>query len=177
LNEQGTGYLKLMASVEHDISDKHNGNENCRFHPEGCICDTNQSTKCFHRFCDKFKWVTDRAQHYAEKLGLSADDVLDSWEANRSYWYMNYYQGSNQPEIKSDSVKVFERLDDLRASLGDAGFRCPSCGKVSKSPYECNHCDWKVYGLLGHMGRGINVYVKEKLKGQDIFMPIAWEAP
>jgi hypothetical protein len=36
-------------------------------------------------------------------------------------------------------------------------------------------CDWKVYGLFGHLGKGIFVFVKEKVAGKNIFMPVAWE--
>ena len=53
--------------------------------------------------------------------------------------------------------------------------RCPSCGKVTADPYECKACGWKVYGLFGDMGKGVFVYVKDKLKGDNIFMPISWE--
>jgi hypothetical protein len=96
---------------------------------------------------------------------------------------MNYYQDSNQPEIKAERARVFETVTELLASIGSTGFRCPNCGGVSKSPYECTSgkktrgeaCDWKVYGLFGHMGKGISVYVKESLKGENIFMPVAWE--
>jgi hypothetical protein len=36
-------------------------------------------------------------------------------------------------------------------------------------------CDWKVYGLFGHMGKGVSVYGKEKLRSDKLFMPVAWE--
>jgi hypothetical protein len=75
----------------------------------------------------------------------------------------------------------------MRNSIGEKGFRCPACGGVSKNPYACNSglplkgtknglCDWKVYGLFSDMGKGIFVYCKDKLKGEAIFMPLAWEA-
>lgn len=41
--------------------------------------------------------------------------------------------------------------------------------------YNCKACGWAVYGLLGDLGKGVFVYVKEKLHGDNIFMPIAWE--
>lgn len=172
------GYKKLLSSAMRDAE----SGENC-FNPDGC----NQSgrTKCTHQYCSKFKWVLDRATHYAEKTGLSAVDVLNAWEKGRDYWYMNYYQEANQPEIKADTVRLFDTQDDLRESVGTTGFRCPSCGGVSKSAYVCDSglpmnkkgeiCNWKSYGLFGTMGKGIYVFVKDKLKGQNIFMPVAWE--
>jgi hypothetical protein len=148
------GYLKLLAAIERD------------------------KPNAGHDYQAKFDWVIERAQHYAEKTGLAAADILDSWEASRNYWYMNYYQEANQPTIKGDNVRVFETADELLVSIGKAGFRCPACSRVSTSPYVCSHkdvCDWKVYGLFGHMGKGVFVYVKDQLRGENLFMPIAWE--
>lgn len=55
------------------------------------------NTKCFHDFCGKYAWVMDRAKIYAERTGKTAEEVLEIWEEDRGYWYMNYYQECNQP--------------------------------------------------------------------------------
>ncbi|WP_196602106.1 hypothetical protein [Pectinatus frisingensis] len=192
------GYEELEAAV---ISDCKEG-EGC-FNPAGCnkeatimvpgsaaakkmgfdmVCKHN--IKCFHQYCNKFKWVIDRAKHYEEKTGISWERILNSWEENRDYWYMNYYQDCNQPLIQGDKVKVFDTVDDAVKSFKDMGFRCPICGGISKNPYECDSgkkmsknkiCDWKVYGLLGDLGKGVYIFCKDKCKGQTIFMPVAWE--
>lgn len=142
-------------------------------------------------FASKLAWVIARAQHYADKTGLDAADILDAWEKGRTYWYMNFYQDCNQPEIEGDGVRVFETKEDLRTALGDAPrFRCPACDGVSKNPYECDSgkvgktltggknkpCDWKVYGLLGDLGKGVFVFVKAEMRGERLFKPVAWEA-
>ena len=96
---------------------------------------------------------------------------------------MNYYQEANQPLIKGDNVKVFDTVEDMMKSIKEYKFRCPACGGISTDPYECNSgvisdgnpCDWKVYGLFGDLGKGAYVYCKDKLKGENIFMPLAWE--
>lgn len=165
--EQSDGYKKLLAAVEKD-----------------------ESKGSTHNYRAKLAWVIARAQHYADKTGLSAASILDAWEERRDYWYMNYYQECNQPEIKGDSVRVFETIESMQESIGKAGFRCPNCKQVSTSPYACdsgamvelmnhpgekNPCNWKVYGLFGHMGQGVYVFVKEKVTGQNIFKPVAWE--
>lgn len=161
------GYKKLSEAVKADCS-KYGGT----FSPEGCVqC----GGKCFHRYCDKFKWIIDRAKSYGKATGLNWGEILDSWEDDRGYWYMNYYQDSNQPEIKGGKVRVFGTLEEFRNAIGDTKFRCPSCGKATADPYECKSCGWKVYGFLGDLGKGVFVYVKEKLKGENIFMPISWE--
>lgn len=154
------GYRKLVAAVERDEKQSPN----------------------FHNYRGKLEWVIARAKHYAEKTGLTPEAILDAWEKDRDYWYMNYYQDANQPSIASDKVRVFETVADLFSAIGNSGFRCPNCEAVSKSPYECNSgvkthgkvCDWKVYGLFGHMGKGVSVFVKEKLRIESLFMPVAW---
>lgn len=87
----GKGLEKLQTAVEKDCS-KDGGT----LHPEGCVtC----GAKCFHNYCDKYKWVIDRAKSYGEAMGLHWEDILDGWEESRNYWYMNYYQECNQPKI------------------------------------------------------------------------------
>lgn len=157
------GFRKVLAAVEKDESSAHKG---------------------WHDYRGKLAWIVERARHYAEKTGLTAEAILDAWEARRTYWYVNYYQPACQPEIKGDKVRVFDTVDEMRASIGDTGFRCPSCNGISRSPYECDSgvivkdkpCDWKVYGLFGHLGKGVFVFVKEKVSGENLFMPVAWES-
>lgn len=171
-----TGYEKLKESVVIDCD------INCCFNPDGC--NKVGHSQCTHRYCDKFKWVIDRAKHYGEKLGLNWQEVLNSWEVKRSYWYMNYYQDCNQPEINCDKVRVFENVEEMLKSIVEKEFRCPKCGGISKNPYSCDSglemskgkiCDWKVYGLFGDLGKGVFIYCKDKLRGERIFMPISWE--
>lgn len=156
--ENSVGYKKLLEAVEKD------GHRN--------------------DYREKLAWVVDRAKHYAEKTGLDAADILNAWEGRRNYWYMNYYQECNQPKIANETVRVFDTIAKLLKAIGKSGFRCPSCGGVSKNPYECDAgkemspgkiCDWKAYGLLGTLGKGIAIFVKEKLAIDHIFMPVAWE--
>lgn len=161
------GYKKLKDAVDADC--KKDGGS---VHIDGCC---NCGAKCFHKYCDKFKWVVDRAREYGKVLGVSWEDILKSWENDRSYWYMNYYQDCNQPKLDGKNVRVFDTLDDFKKSAKEPAFRCPSCGRVTNSPSECYHCGWKVYGFLGSCGKGVFIYIKEKLMGQEIFMPVAWE--
>ena len=160
-----TGREKLLADVKRDIEKK-------------------GSLRSEKELMEHFEWVTARAEHYAEKTGLTADQVLDAWEENRNYWYLNYYQEANQPKIEGDKVHVFDTVDDFRASVTDQGFRCPSCKGVSKDPQECTSgivrkdgktCDWKSYGLFGAMGEGATIFLKDAVRVVEIFNPIAWE--
>ena len=118
---------------------------------------------------------------YAEKLNLSASELLDKWEEERDYWYMNYYQDCNMPKIEEGKVFVFDTVDDFLKSIPSKKFICPFCKGITTNPYECNSgikkdnktCDWKVYGLfdLGH----VTVFVKDKLQFDRIFTPVDWE--
>lgn len=178
-----TGYEKLKMAVERDCNDR----DGCAcFSPDGCNVQGRRKggKHCSHAYCDKFKWAIDRARHYSEKLGLNWGDVLNSWEATRNYWYMNYYQDCNQPEIKGDKVRVFETVEEMLESVGKKEFRCPMCGGISKNPYACDTglemekgkvCDWKVYGLFGGLGKSVFVYCKDQLRGEEMFMPVSWE--
>jgi hypothetical protein len=155
------GYLKLKKAVLRDQEKEHG----------------------FHDYEAKLNWIIARAEHYAKKTGIPAERILDAWEKERDYWYMNFYQDCNQPLLDAKNVRVFDTMDDLKAAIGNKGFRCPACGGISKSPYECDSgielekgkiCDWKVYGLLGDLGKGVFVFVKSEIKGNRIFMPIGW---
>lgn len=165
--ESCEGYLKLKAAVDDD----------------------EKKSPGFHDYNAKLVWAVDRAKHYAEKTGLSPEAILDAWENGRDYWYMNFYQENNQPKIEGDSVRLFDTLDDVKQSVGKDGYRCPLCNSVSKDAYACDSgtlvkgikdghdgpCNWKVYGLLGDLGKGVYIFVKSEMRGARIFKPVAWE--
>ena len=133
------GYEKLVEAVKKDCNNI--GHCGC-FNPNGCDKERHQIGRygepgfkaCTHKYCDKFKWVIERAKHYAEKTGLPWESIRDSWEEHRNYWYMNYYQEANQPEIKSDKVRVFESGQDGREAVKDVRFQCPHCSGISGDP-------------------------------------------
>lgn len=159
--ESCDGYKRLSAAVEDD----------------------QMRSPGFHDYRAKLAWAIERARHYADKTGLTAVEILNSWERSRNYWYMNFYQDSKQPLIEGDSVRVFDTVEALKESIGSPQFRCPACSGVSKDAYTCDAgtvvdgkpCDWKVYGLFGHLGKGVYVFVKSETRGQNIFKPVAWE--
>lgn len=166
------GYKKLMAAVEKDEA----GDERLDYYK--------RTGRYSHDYRAKLAWVLERAAHYAEKTGMPVAELLDAWERDRSYWYMNYYQDAQQPEIKDDSVRVFDTPEDFKASVGKTGFRCPNCKGVSRDPQTCNSgdemdagkvCDWKAYGLFRTLGEGITIFVKADVRMVHIFMPVAWE--
>ena len=81
---------------------------------------------------------------------------------------LTYLHVKNLALIDEAEVEFGPGLNILTGETG-AG------GKESADPYNCKACGWAVYGLLGDLGKGVFVYVKEKLRGDNIFMPIAWE--
>ncbi len=132
-------------------------------------------SKCTHKYCDKYKWVIERAKHYAEKTGKTVEEIMEIWETDRSYWYMNYYQESNQPLLNSESVILYEGwIKELKNRFGDDSkkwaFKCPSCGNIQSGYDFIEHkvenpqdkvyfscigryvkgigCDWTLGGLL-----------------------------
>lgn len=85
---------------------------------EKCVC----VSKCFHKYCDKYKWVIERAKHYSEKTGKPYEEIIEIWESNRTYWYMNYYQEYNMPldGIKKNDEKFLKnskRIELLKQEI------------------------------------------------------------
>lgn len=173
-----SGYEKLLRDVERDCNDK----QSCGcFNPNGCDKENQRISKygepgyksCFHAYCDKFKWIIDRAKQYGEVLGHPWEEILDEWENQRSYWYMNFYQECNQPELGKDT-KYFDSPKEFFESIGDKGYICPNCKKITKNAIECDNkgCDWKAYGLF------FTGTVVSYIKGygcQRHFVPVAWK--
>jgi hypothetical protein len=141
----------------------------------------------FHDYEGKLKWIIERAKHYSEKSGIDASKILEGWEKNRNYWYMNYYQESNQPEIKYNGVIIVENRDDFFAKYPSKKFICPYCKGISTNPNECNSgkkvklinskkkeevCNWCSGGLFGTLGDGVSVFLKDDLRVISIFKPI-----
>ena len=81
---QTPGYRSLKAAYIHDVKQGYR----------------NKIT--LHK---KFRWVIDRAKHYARHNNVSIETILDYWEEKRDYWWLNYYQETNQPKKHSNSKK------------------------------------------------------------------------
>lgn len=132
-------------------------------------------TKCTHDYCGKYKWVLERAKHYADKSGKTVEEVMMIWESDRGYWYMNYYQECNQPLLESDNIVDYKKwLEELKSRFGiepkNWKFKCPSCGNIQSQQdfidngqeehkdqvyFNCigryvknKGCDWSLGGLL-----------------------------
>lgn len=117
-------------------------------------------------------FVTNRGQHYADKLNVKFEDVIAAWEENRNYAAVNYYQNANFPEIDGDTLLV-DDVDELKTICKGEGFICGACSKHISSPYECKKCGWKTYGLLGPGKDALYVVLKPAMRGEWIFRPVA----
>lgn len=62
----------------------------------------------------RFYWVINRAKHYAIHQGRALESVLNEWEADRSYWWVNYYQENNQPKLSLKKKNPITHLTFLR---------------------------------------------------------------
>lgn len=174
-----SGYEKLKKYVLNNV-EEYGGT----FNPNGC---NKCGAKCWHNYCDKFKWVIDRAKNYGKATNIPWEHILDKWEEDRNYWYMNYYQESKQPEMKENhKIRIFETKKDFWESVGDKGFRCPACKGISSDPWNCDSgekikgknsriCNWTAGGLFGTLGEGTTIFIKEICVPVTIFTPIAWE--
>lgn len=92
-------------------------------------------SKCSSKYCDKYKWILERAEYYANLAGTTSEKVLEAWEEKRGYCFMNYYQECNQPKAgeKTKVIPVAEwkkMLDERFGSPKEWKFVCPICGHV-----------------------------------------------
>lgn len=140
MEDKPKGIERLRLAV---LKDCINGRD-C-FNENGCDIQTravddpvrSRPKGCFHLYCDQYKWILARAEIYAKKLNMTRDQIIEIWEEHRSYWYMNYYQDGNQPDI-SDPAKNIMLHDDWgnecikRFGEDPRGwkFKCPRCGHV-----------------------------------------------
>lgn len=126
---------------------------------------------------------------YSAVLGVDQRELLEQLERRRNYSAVNYYQEANFPAL--DGVHVFEDLQEFRERFPSGKYRCPACGGISNSPYECDTgmkigsgqkaevCDWKSYGLFRTLGKGMRIaFRKDFLQHplvEEIFLPLEAE--
>ncbi len=128
-----------------------------------------------------------KLKNYSEKTGLSELEILKGWEEQRTYSAINFYQESNQPEIKADKVIIAESSEDFFKKFPSRKWICPNCKGISKDPFLCDSgiklklingsnkkeiCNWSAGGLFGTFGEGVHVFLKDKMKLVGIFKPI-----
>lgn len=78
------GYISLKKAYVHDVQKGWRSKAESRRH---------------------FKWVIGRAMHYSIKLRKPIESILNEWEEKRDYWWLNYYQASNQPKLHKKILK------------------------------------------------------------------------
>lgn len=122
------------------------------------------------------KLILDRLDEYSKVLGLEKEDILRAWERKRTYSATNFYQEANFPKL--DKVKVFNNFEEFKEKYPSKKYKCPSCSGISTNPYECSceGCDWKSYGSLKTMGKGLRFIIRDMFLENpvidEIFMPI-----
>lgn len=173
MTDENRGLVRLRESVLRDIS-QDAACEGCGLHEGGCVRrrGTDAPSHPFHEYCDKYAWVIGRAKLYAERTDQTWEEVLDGWESNRTYWYMNYYQESNQP-VPGELCRAYEDIGECRKALSGRRFECPHCKKMVGDPQECPECGWKSYGLFSSP---YHVYLKKEGVLIPIFRPGNWDA-
>ena len=95
------GYKSLKAAVLSDCNERIRSGR-C-FNPMGCDA---KSQKCFHNYCNTFKWAIDKAKSFSIKTGLSIDKILTIWEKDRKCWYVNHYQDCHIPRLEKVLIEA-----------------------------------------------------------------------
>ncbi len=122
------------------------------------------------------KILDTRLENYSQVTGLSKDKILIAFEKARNVNTVNFYRVRRLPLL--ENVLVFDTLSAFKEAFPSGKYICPNCEKESTDPYECSQeeCDWKVYGLLGDLGKGIIVVIIENFLENpipiNIFKPI-----
>ena len=126
---------------------------------------------------ERVKTVLDtRLENYSMVTGISKDEILVAFEKKRNINTVNFYQENRFPLL--EKVHVYGTIEDFKQAFPSGKSICPSCGKESIDFYECSQpdCDWKVYGLLGDLGKVIKVIIKDKFLEHpvptNIFRPV-----
>lgn len=89
------GYISLKAAMLRDINSAAKDIQKGR-----------RPMRDKHEFHKQFRWVISRATYYAYHTGEPIHEILNRWEEDRTYWWLNYYQNSRQPKrFHSDSIK------------------------------------------------------------------------
>ena len=113
----------------------------------------------------KWQWIMARADMYARYCGVSREKILEAWEEDRRYWYMNYYQECNQPDLtKRENVMSIAQWKEKGKALfllimkGEF-FAVIFSGKAFKSVIEI-----------------VIVYLREIIEGlvPDLFYPVSF---
>lgn len=86
---KSAGYKSLKAAYVHDVQ------EAARSAARG-----HRPMRDKQEFLKKLRWVIARAKHYAYHQNKSLEYILNKWEKDRTFWWLNYYQDSAQPEFK-----------------------------------------------------------------------------
>ena len=155
-----------------------------------CIRKYKSVKNCAHDYKEStrhIRFVNGITLHYARKLGLTQQEILNALEEKRDYWSANYYQNANQPKIKG-KVKLYNNRSDYLIECPSRKFRCPACNKITTDEQVCNSgkemspgkiCNWKSFGLFGTLGNGYRFIIKDEFLENpqvwEIFMPIELE--
>lgn len=108
------GYKSLKAAYIHDIRDAAKQKHPMREKTE---------------LLKKFNWVINRAKHHAYIKGVPISTILDFWEANRSYCWLNYYQDCAQPKLYTKKLKPMG-IKGIRKSYKTAWYFDPAKTKM-----------------------------------------------
>lgn len=77
---QSPGYKSLKAAYMQDIQKKRRNKQECRH---------------------LFRRVIGLAKNHSVRTGKSVEDILTAWEAERDYWWVNFYSAFRRQKLPS----------------------------------------------------------------------------
>jgi len=75
------------------------------------------------RYQEAFNFAMNRAKHYAHHLNKTFIEVLEIWEAKRTYNFMNYYSDHNLPKFHSNRKENWGLRRNLKSIKSDGFYK------------------------------------------------------
>lgn len=157
------GYMRLLLDVHSDCSK----GMDC-FNPNGC----DKKKRCFHSYCDTFKFALNTIDSYSKKLGTDSENMINSLEHNRNCWYLDYYTKENF--INAEELIVFNDVYDYFRTVGTPKYRCPKCGEETNNPKRCFKCNCRAKDKNIRYHGTVTLAFKDTLRIEKIFIPVDW---
>ena len=124
------------------------------------------------RIIEIAKFINSILPYYSKIYSKNYVETLRIIAEAKNVNYINWFQNANLP--KFDKVKVYKNLKEFKEKHPEGKYICPSCEGTSTDPYKCTceGCNWKVYGLLWDLGKGITIFFTGNVKDNPIPVPV-----
>lgn len=122
-------------------------------------------------------FILTRSAHYAEKLGIEQERIVELWEEKRNFYIPNYYQDSNFPTLDDSNTVIVSDMDEFKKKFPKLEYKCPQNHLIKNATY-CMYCDMYAMDGLFNFGqvKVISIADFERVsRPERIFRPVEME--